>query len=392
MKKIIDYYLPFSYSFKLIAQRSSSRLLILLFFLSPFALHAQNAGEGDTTPAWRQALGGAVIGLPTVQAQSAVVVCDGGNVKAYSTKGTPLWNYYARGRVSPFITRSPEGTSYISRTNGIFIAVNRAGRELWRITPGGALSSQAIPGWDGRLFIPTGKKISCYTGSGNPLWQKTFENPIALGPKLDREGGILLVLDTGELLLLDPFGKTYSQTLPEVPAEILSIGVPGEKSRIMVFYKSGAAEIIDPASVNPKPYTLPRLPYPLLAGVSRENSAAVVLNNGQVLRISGKDGSFLWTADSHLKGNAGTNDVSMLYDDRGIYVLSKSGATGFTEDGRRLWVIHLDGAAAIPAFGDDGILYSGGTDWILYAYKLEERLRLQKQSLYGPVPDGTYGT
>ncbi|MDR1900465.1 MAG: hypothetical protein LBQ55_10685 [Treponema sp.] len=82
----------------------------------------------------------------------------------------------------------------------------------------------------------------------------------------------------------------------------------------------------------------------------------------------------------------------MIYDERGIYVLSRSGATGFTEDGRRLWFIRLEGAASIPAFGDDGVLYSGGGDWILYAYKLEDRVRQRRQSLFGPAPEGSYGT
>ncbi len=81
----------------------------------------------------------------------------------------------------------------------------------------------------------------------------------------------------------------------------------------------------------------------------------------------------------------------MIYDERGIYVVSQNGASGFTEDGRRLWIINIQGSAAMPAFSDEGLLYSGGTDWILYAYRLEERVLGIKQSLYGPVPEGTYG-
>jgi outer membrane protein assembly factor BamB len=82
----------------------------------------------------------------------------------------------------------------------------------------------------------------------------------------------------------------------------------------------------------------------------------------------------------------------MFYDERGVYLLSKSGAAAFAEDGRRLWLIHVKGAASLPAFGDEGVLYSGGADWILYAYKLEERIRAQKRLLYGPAPEGDYGT
>jgi outer membrane protein assembly factor BamB len=354
----------------------------------------------SASPVWRQALGGEVTGLPAVQAQSAVVALDSGYIKAYSTQGRPLWTYYAGGRISPYVTRSREGTCYISRTNGIFITVNRSGRELWRVNPGGPLSGPVVPGWDGRIFVATGQKISCYTGSGYLLWQKKLESPINIHPVLSREGGILLVLENGDLLHIDPFGKTVFRKLSSLPQAVLSLGGPGEPGRFLIFYKNGAAEIIDPAYPDRRPYTLPRLPGPPVAAVSRDNQAAVTLNDGQVLLVSGEDGRFLWSGESHLKtgrnarGNraAGDGNISMIYDERGVYVLSESGATGFTEDGRRLWLIRLDGAAAVPSFGDDGILYSGGGDWILYAYRLEDRVRQQKQSIYGPEPLGSYGT
>jgi outer membrane protein assembly factor BamB len=82
----------------------------------------------------------------------------------------------------------------------------------------------------------------------------------------------------------------------------------------------------------------------------------------------------------------------MIDDARRVYALSRAGAAGSSAGGRRLWFIRLEGAASIPAFGDDGILYSGGGDWILYAYKLEDRIRQRKQALYGPAPEGSYGT
>jgi outer membrane protein assembly factor BamB len=378
-----------------------SLLTFLLFPLLPLAGQSPDQPPGDAlepvraAPVWRQALGGEVLGLPAAQAQSAVVALDSGSIKAYSAQGRPLWTYHARGRISPYVSRSREGTCYISRTNGIFIAVNRAGRELWRANPGGPLTGPVVPGWDGRVFVPTAGKISCYTAAGCLLWQKTLESPISLQPGLSRTGGLMLVLANGDFLHIDPFGKTISRRLSALPRAVLSFSAEsaGSPNRFMVFYPSGAVELIDPEQPDRRPYTLPRLPSPPLAAVSRENKAAVFLANGQVVLVSGEDGSFFWYGDSGLKNQGtATGEVSMLFDERGIYVLAKTGAAGFTEDGRRLWFIRLEGAAAIPAFGDDGVLYSGGEDWILYAYRLEDRIRRQKQSLYGPAPLGTYGT
>jgi outer membrane protein assembly factor BamB len=378
-----------------------SALALLFLPLAPLVGQApdQSGGEAaepvSTDPVWRQALGGEVIGLPAAQAQSAVVALDSGAIKAYSAQGRPLWTYHARGRISPYVSRSREGTCYISRTNGTFIVVNRAGRELWRAAPGGPLSGPVVSGWDGRIFVPTGRRISCYTGSGCLLWQKNLESPIRLQPRLSGTGGILLVLENAELLHIDPFGKTFSRRLSALPRAVLSIGPPGTPNRCMAFYPSGAAELFELEQPDRRPYTLPRLPGPPLEAVSRENRAAVFLENGQVVLVSGEDGSFFWYGDSGLKSRGNSSaagEVSMLFDERGIYVLSKTGAAGFTEDGRRLWFIRLEGAAAVPAFGDDGVLYSGGNDWILYAYRLEDRVRQQRQSMYGPAPLGSYGT
>jgi len=81
----------------------------------------------------------------------------------------------------------------------------------------------------------------------------------------------------------------------------------------------------------------------------------------------------------------------LLFDERGVYYLSRLGAVGFTPTGQRLWQLTLKGASSLPAFSDEGILYAGGTDWILYAYKIEERVRSRTTSLYGPFPEGSYG-
>ncbi|MDR2159633.1 MAG: PQQ-like beta-propeller repeat protein, partial [Treponema sp.] len=340
--------------------KSLRRLLFVLCW--PAALHAQIFGPSDRTgeypgmsarlpgqgteenaqiaaePLWRQALGGSVIGLPAVQVQSVVVALDSGNIKAYSSGGRPLWTYNAGGRIGPHVSRSREGTCYLSRTSGVFIAVNRAGRELWRRSPGAPLSGPAVPGWDGRIFVPTGKRLSCYTNSGNLLWRREFDSPMALQPRLGRKGGLLTVLENGELLFIDPFGGIAGYRLSAVPRTVIPAGGPGE-DRALVLYPSGAVELIDPESPGRRPSVLPRLPAPPLSAEGRGNQAAVLMEDGGVILLSGEDGSFLWTGKSHI-GGAGA-ETAMICDERGVYVLSRSGAAGFTAGGRRLWFIRL---------------------------------------------------
>lgn len=393
--------------------------LIKCFFLlvtaaslfAPPALSAQyepgtDRGQGLVTdrPFWRQAMGGAVLSLPSVQAQSAVVALDGGNIRAYSTAGTPLWDFSARGKITPFVSRSPEGTTYFSRINGILFAVNRSGRELWRRSPGGPLCGRVIPGWDGRLFVPTDRKISCYTAAGTLLWSQTFEYGISIPPKLSHDGGIILALENNEALHIGAFGDTQKITLSGKPAFLLSVSMRGTL-RILSIYADGRMEILaftDEISANdeekPAPIKLPQSP---LAAVSMGNETAVLLNDGRFFFFSfgGEANSAepLWSGDTHIReilksGGRAETEAEMIFDERGIYTLSKSGASGFTKDGRRLWYTLLNNAAAVPAFGDDGVLYSGGVDWILYAFKLEDRKLQQRHTIYGPAADGVYGT
>ncbi|MDR0290891.1 MAG: PQQ-binding-like beta-propeller repeat protein [Treponema sp.] len=360
-------------------------LFLLLAALCSGMAFAQGGGEVAApadTALWRQALGGAVIGRPTVQAQSVVIALDGGNVKAYSSSGRPLWDFSARGRLSPYIARSREGTSYICRNNGIFISINRVGRELWRKNVGGPLAGPVVLGWDGRVFIPMSRKVLCYTASGNLLWERELEAAISSGPWLDQGGGILLALANGDALRLNHFGAAVSWRLRSVPGILLSCG-----PLVLALYPNGDAQSLDMSLPDSSPVSLPRLPSAPLAAASRGGSAAVALSNGQLVAISPSEGKILWSADTRIRMQ---NETAVVYDERGIYVLGKNGAAGFSADGRRLWFTALENASGIPAFDDEGVLYSGGTDWILYAWKLEDRALQQRRTLYGPAPEGTY--
>jgi outer membrane protein assembly factor BamB len=359
-------------------------LFPLLFSLFPLSSSFAQSGvniETNTAWLWRQAVGGAVIGQPTVQAQSVVVALDGGTVKAYSASGRPLWTFSARGRISPQITRSREGTSYICRTNGILIALSRIGKELWQANVGGALSGPVVVGWDGRVFVPTARKIFCYTASGNLLWVRDLEAAISAGPWLDQNGGILLALENGSALRINHFGVAAVMKLSPGVRILLSSG-----SSIIALYRSGDIQVIDPFLSNAAPVSAPSLPSPPLAAANKGNTVVAVLANGQVVMLS-PNGEIRWTADTHIKQE---NNAAVIYDERGIFVLSSSGASGYNIDGKRLWFTTLRNASGIPAFDDNGVLYSGGTDWILYAWKLEERVVRQRLTLYGPAPQGSY--
>jgi len=372
--------------------------VFLIFAVTHIYAQSVEREQGLITlePFWRQALGGEVLSLPHVQAQSAVVALDGGNIRAYSTAGTPLWNFSARGRIAPYVSRSREGTTYFSRTNGTLIALNRAGRELWQRDVGSPLSSRVVIGWDGRLFVPVDRHIFCFTASGTLLWSRAFDSPFTIAPVLDRGGGIIFSI-RNEVYRIDPFGNTDMWQLANTPVDLVSV-TDSTGQRIVAFYHDGTMEILGSshaddwflgAQIEVNPIGLPRLPSRPLAAAGFGGYIAAVLSDGRVTLISLDERRILWTGDSHIRNRQDTA-AEMIFDHRGIYVLSLSGATSFSHDGRRLWITYLQNAATIPAFGDDGVLYSGGRNWILYAFRIEDTNPPQRNILFGRVQEGSY--
>ncbi len=164
-------------------------LAVIISFAAAGNLTAQNTQRVDplrspvgAAPLWETPIGDTIRGMPHLQASSAVLVGESGSVRSFFMSGTPLWNFDARGKAVPYIARSYEAATYICNTNGVFMAINRIGRELWRLNLGKPVSHSPVVGWDGRVFIFIDSVITCRTASGNSLWTLNLGNPVAFLP------------------------------------------------------------------------------------------------------------------------------------------------------------------------------------------------------------------
>jgi outer membrane protein assembly factor BamB len=167
----------------------------------------------------------------------------------------------------------------------------------------------------------------------------------------------------------------------------------GTELTLLAVYKTGRAESIRWTNSGQSfALAFPALAAPPLAVTSRGDKLGMALANGKVSLYSVAEKRALWSGDSHIASSDTPEDSSLIYDERGLYALTKSGATGYFEDGKQHWLQRIQDAKAPPAFSDEGILYSGGNDWVLYAYHLEDTIKTQRQSIYGPASEGSYGT
>jgi outer membrane protein assembly factor BamB len=386
-------------------------LPVLFLIIEGTIVPAQSAGIRNTaaageapvgaSPVWEQDLEDRVSGLPFLQAESVAAVCEGGIVKSYGRRGTALWNFDARGPAIPYISRSPEGTTYVCTTSGSFTAINRAGRELWRLDLGSPVTAAAAFGWDGRVFIPVGSILYCRTAAGFALWRQDLGSAISVAPEPDHAGGIVTVLENSDFLRIDPFGAAERLRLGRIPAFIVPL-ISGDGQSYFVVYPSGETEKIvlnagAPAGTRLSRSRLPALPGPPAVAAGLDDMAAVTLRDGKVLLLAGATGRVLWQGNSHETtvekgtGSLDPREAAMRFDERGIFVISVRGAAGFAGNGRRRWLLRFQEAAVIPAFSDEGLLYVCGSDWRLRTYKVDAQPRNILRSIYGPESEGTYG-
>ncbi|MDR2446936.1 MAG: PQQ-binding-like beta-propeller repeat protein [Treponema sp.] len=347
---------------------------------------------------WEKAVAGVVIGAPSAQAGSVVIALDSGGVKAYSWQGALLWEHFASGKLCPFLTRSWNGASYLCRTNGRLFALNRVGEELWRVNLDAPITAPVMVGWDGRIFAPTARTIFCFNNEGKSLWTWRVEGETIIPPALDKQGGILFAIegDGGsaggyamrKIVQISPFGKTTDIDIAGAPAVLVSIRGKSGENAVLVWYRDGAGEIFThTGDAFEDARVFFRLPSAPLAASEYNGDIAVALSDGNVILLS-MEGEIRWQADA---GLLGADETSLMNGEEGVYALSVSRAAGFHRNGALKWKLDIQNAASMPAFGKDGILYSGGGDWLLYAFQLEHMDGLGVNSLYGAVAQGGYG-
>ena len=384
-------------------------LLLTAFFISALTgLPAQtqkadmDSARVGAAPMWETPVGDTVKGRSHLQASSAVFVGENGKVGSFFMSGTELWGFDARGKAVPYIARSYEAATYICNTDGVLMAINRVGRELWRLNLGKPISYSPVVGWDGRVFISLDSTMTCRTASGNGLWTIDLGSPMALEPILDTTGSVATVLENMEFVKVSQFSYVEKVKLSRIPAMIVSLN-EGDFHSYALLYQSGEMEKIVFNEKAQRGNQLSRtnirsLPAPPAAAASHGNRFVVTLRDGRTLHLDAQ-GGILWTRNSHEtveergQGNLAPEQAAMMYDERGIYAITIRGVSAFTQEGRRRFVHRLQTASSgIPSLSDEGLLYACGTDNVLRVYKIDVKPRSVKMNrYYGPEPDGDYG-
>ncbi|MCL2809906.1 MAG: PQQ-binding-like beta-propeller repeat protein [Treponema sp.] len=394
--------------FKVIKYNRLNYFLIIFFVLFVSVnLSAQqrvdvSSVQVGAAPMWEARIGDTVRGTPHLQASSVVLVGENGTVRSFFMSGTPLWDFDARGRAVPYIARSYEAATYICNSDGVFMAINRVGRELWRLNLGKPISYEPVVGWDGRVFISLDSTMTCRTASGNALWTIDLGSPISFAPILDRTGSVATVLQNNDFIKVNQFSVIDRIRLDRQPVMIVSLN-EGNVFSYILMYQNGEMEKIvfnnSAASGNRlSRQNLRALPASPVASMSKDAQFAVTLRDGRVLNLDAQ-GSVTWTRNSHEAAeergpaNLTIGQAQMVFDERGVYTVTIRGISAFTAEGRRRFVHRLQTVSSgVPALCDEGLLWACGVDNVLRVYKVDVRPRtVPRNRFYGFEPEGTYG-
>ena len=381
--------------------------ITIYFLFIPVCLTAQQRVNVDNAvigaaPLWETNIGDTIKATPHLQASSVVLVGENGSVRSFFMSGTPLWDFNARGTAVPYIARSYEAATYVCNTDGVIMAINRVGRELWRLRLDRPITHPPVVGWDGRVFIPVNSTMTCRTASGNSLWTIDLGSPIAFSPVLDRTGSVATVLQNNDFIKVNQFSHIERIRLNRIPVLIVSLNEGNFQSYVLM-YQSGEMEKIVFNAGASEGNRLSRqnfrsLPASPVAAASNGALFVVTLRDGRVLHLDA-GGNVIWTRNSHEaaeergSGNLSIGQASMIFDERGIYTISIRGISAFTAEGRRRFVHRLSTeSSGVPALCDEGLLYACGKDNVLRVYKIDVKPRtLPRHRFYGHEPEGNYG-
>jgi hypothetical protein len=104
---------------------------------------------------------------------AVIAVCEGGFVRAFSYAGQDLWTYRIQGKLEPFVTRGPDGISWVAQTEPggprKLIALNRVGRKVSEIVFDKPFTAPPEAGLDGRIFARFDDTVVMYSFQGQKL-------------------------------------------------------------------------------------------------------------------------------------------------------------------------------------------------------------------------------
>lgn len=335
---------------------------------------AQSAAPTDGAAAevlFRFPVGGVVSSGPTVAAGRVWLLSDSRTLYTLTVDGVAIGKRGLSERRAAFIVGDAFGRAAVSDGATGLSLINKAGQEAWRVELGARPDSPPAFASDGRLYVSAGGELRAFAPNGRRLWSArpgaAPSSPLVVGPG----GGPAIGLADGRVALYHPdSGVATELALGSAPVALAAAGRLAAglaDGRIVVLAAEAGA--LSPAPGSPAAADAPSLGSRPAALAAASDTFYALGADGVLLAVDGA-GVELWRRRAVTDGSTA---ALAAFEGRAI-VLTRSAVTSYGPDGSVYRSLTLRNAVAMPAIAPNGSVFSGGADWILYAYRFERPL------------------
>lgn len=373
---------------------SAAFTLIILLLLPLKAAVAEDVGSIDESPSWRLALGGKIDSYAAQGPGGDVyIVADDRALHSLNPlNGESKWIYRPGGRLRDLLIVAPDGTIYVQNDRQELFAVTPGGTGRWKLKMGAEPSSLPAAAPDGRIILPlAGGRIVCTSRHGVILWNVDEVAEASAAPVVSSDGLAWIPLSDGRIIALNQWGEPIASGSMPGAVSILTLDNSG---RVWAGGFDGRVTVL-PVLTADTEGSVTDILYPdfeIRPGSSRvssiltdpESGGQVFLADGSTViydssgnelergRIAVSGGAPSASADGTVFAPASDGSIRIVYPD---------GSFG-----------ELRGASVLaePLLTAEGMLISGGGDWILYAWNAGEPGPGWRQFRGGPLRNGTF--
>lgn len=334
-------------------------------------------GSGGSAVAeilFRFPVGGVITTGPVVAGALVWFISDSRTLYVLDSTGKAIGRRAINYRRAAFIACDPFGRAVIPEEPSMLTMINRAGQTVWSLDLGLPASGPPAFGPDGRLYVLTGRILSAYAPNGRWLWRTQLPVDATGMVRTGPGGGPVLMLADGSIRLWSQDGvSSWSffierDTPSAFPSAMQGALLAADGKAVALALPDGRIIHLDASG---------QLSWSFKLAVE---PALVALGAGDSCLVVGRDGSLSMVASSGLAWNTPKNQgfvptgaALAIHDNR--YILTwKGGAASYGTDGGIYRELNIQNPATVPALAPGGTVFSGGIDWIMYAYHFERDL------------------
>ena len=331
-------------------------------------------------PVWKRVLGGDIVAGPIESGDRMYVVTSDRSITCLSSGGSFLWNRPLPGKPLPFLSVAESGMIFTVTATGLITAYNVDGNVLWQIRGRESPVLAPYAGRDGRLFLVYPKSLVCLSQIGAVKWSLSFDLDPARQISETGDGDLLLACNEPVIMRVSPFGELLEYIKTEMPVKILS-PIPGG---FIAGFPDGSVRAYDVRNgrtVVEKHDTEEIWEYRCKADPSallfEAGTIALLDSSGILTGLNATDGALLWTSISGIP----VNPPATIFFDYGQFNVTCSGfAFAYGVSGKEMWRFPFPEKDSTTVLAGNGMAYTSGRDSVLYAWKVETRIKTEKKA------------